>query len=79
MTAVAIDRQYPCVVLSSCYCPLFKETVTTLSIFLSDTKSTLIDVGVFPSDGLYISPVFRLSATRHAEQLGASLYIEEAL
>ncbi len=79
MTAIAISRQYPCVVLSNRYCSLFKETVSCLSIALSEENSTVIDVAAFPSDGLYISPVFRLNATRHAEQLGVSLYLEEVL
>ena len=79
MTAIAISRNYPCVVLSHCYCPMFKETVACLSIALSEENSTVIDVAAFPSDGLYISPVFRLNATRHAEQLGVSLYLEEVL
>lgn len=79
MTAVAIARQYPCVVLSNRYCSLFKETVSCLSIALSEENSTVIDVAAFLSEGLYISPVFRLNATRHAEQLGVSLYIEEVL
>ena len=79
MTAIAISRDYPCVVLSSRYCSLFKETVSCLSIALSEENSTVIDVAALPSDGLYISPVFRLNATRHAEQLGVSLYLEEVL
>ncbi|QMT40876.1 hypothetical protein [Neisseria shayeganii] len=77
--AMPIVRQYPCVLLNNQYCPLFRETVVSLSICLSPDHSTIIDMAAIPSDGLKVSPVFRLSAITHAEKLGVSLYIEEVV
>lgn len=76
--ARAITYKYPAVIYRSEHCPLLGETVVSITIALSEEKSSVIDAAVIPdSFGQNTSPAYRMIATTHAERLAASLYMEE--